>query len=97
MTKEEFFTGVLLAAASGWLAALARELRNERRKLNWRLMMLETPGAIVCGLIGGGVASIMGWTHPLAIAGCASVCGHIGTALLMQMITAWIKRNFGGE
>mgnify|MGYP003347041791 CR=1 FL=1 len=97
MNKEEFFWGVMLAAISGWLAALARELKNERRKLNWRLMMLETPGAIVCGLIGGGVSIIFGWTHPLAIAGCASVCGHIGTAILMQMITSWIKRHMGHE
>jgi hypothetical protein len=97
MTKEEFFTGVVLAAVSGWIAALGRELKNERRRLNWKLIALETPSAISCGLIGGGISIIAGWTHPLAVAACASVAGHIGSAVMMQFIVTWLKKRAGNE
>ena len=97
MTKEEFFTGVVLAAVSGWIAALGRELKNERRRLNWKMIALETPSAISCGLIGGGFAAIMGWHHPLAVAACASIAGHIGSAVMMQFIIAWLKRRVRDE
>lgn len=97
MTKEEFFTGVVLAAVSGWIAALGRELKNERRRLNWKLVALETPSAISCGLIGGGIGIMAGWTHPLAIAACASIAGHIGSAVMMQFIINWLKKRAGDE
>jgi len=97
MTKEEFFMGVVLAAVSGWIAALGRELKNERRRLNWKLIALETPSAISCGLIGGGIAIMAGWTHPLAIAACASIAGHIGSAVMMQFIVNWLKKRAGDE
>ncbi len=89
--------GVALAAISGWIAALGRELKNDRRRLNWKLIALETPSAISCGLIGGGIAIITGWTHPLAIAACASIAGHIGSAVMMQFIVNWLKKRAGNE
>ena len=97
MTKEEFFGTVILAAVSGWISSLARELKNDRRRLNWRMVALETPSAISCGLIGGGFAAIMGWHHPLAVAACASIAGHIGSAMMMQFLISWLKRRIRDE
>jgi hypothetical protein len=97
MNKEEMFISVMLAAVSGWIAALGRELKNERRRLNWKLVALETPSAISCGVIGGGIAIMAGWTHPLAIAACASIAGHIGSAVMMAFIINWLKKRAGNE
>ncbi len=83
------FISVILAAASGWIAALGRELKNDRRRLNWKLVALETPS--------GGIAIMAGWTHPLAIAACASVAGHIGSAVMMAFIINWLKKRAGNE
>ncbi len=91
------FISVILAAVSGWIAALGRELKNDRRRLNWKMIALETPSAISCGLIGGGIAIMAGWTHPLAIAACASIAGHIGSAVMMQFIVSWLKKRTNNE
>ena len=91
------FISVILAAVSGWIAALGRELQNDRRRLNWKLLALETPSAISCGVIGGGVAIMAGLTHPLAYLACASVAGHIGSAVMMQFIVNWLKKRAGNE
>jgi hypothetical protein len=39
----------------------------------------------------------MGWHHPLAVAACASIAGHLGSALMMQFLVAWLKRRVRDE
>lgn len=95
MTKDEVIVSFLAAAFGGWFAAVARELKNERRRPSWKMLALETPGAIVCGLIGGGMAMALGLTHPLTVAAFASIAGHLGSAVLMQLVVAIIQRRGG--
>jgi hypothetical protein len=33
----------------------------------------------------------------LAIAACASIAGHIGSAVMMQFIVTWLKKRAGNE
>ena len=56
MNKEEAIVSFAVAALGGWLAAVARELKSERRRPSWKMLALETPGAVMCGL---GSAMIM--------------------------------------
>ena len=95
MTKDEVIVSFLVAMFGGWFAAVARELRNERRRPSWKMLALETPGAIMCGLIGGGIAMALGLTHPLTVAAFASIAGHLGSAALMQIVVALIQKRNG--
>lgn len=96
MTRDEAIVSFVVAVFCGWFAAVARELKNERRRPSWKMLALETPGAIVCGLVGGGIAMALGLTHPLSVAAFASIAGHLGSAVLMQLVVAIIQRR-GGE
>lgn len=96
MTRDEVIVSFLAAAFGGWFAAVARELKNERRRPSWKMLALETPGAIMCGLIGGGIAMALNLTHPLTVAAFASIAGHLGSAVIMQLVVAIVKRR-GGE
>jgi hypothetical protein len=95
MTRDEVIVSFVAAAFGGWFAAVARELKNERRRISWRMIALETPGAIVCGLIGGGMAMAFNLTHPLTVAAFASVAGHLGSAVIMQLVVAIIQKRNG--
>lgn len=95
MTRDEAIVSFVVAAFGGWLAAVARELKNERRRPSWRMLALETPGAIMCGLIGGGVAMAFGLVHPLTVAAFASIAGHLGSALILQLVVAIIQKRSG--
>ena len=95
MTKDEAIVSFAVAAFGGWLAAVARELKSERRRPSWKMLALETPGAIMCGLIGGGIAMALNLTHPLTVAAFASIAGHLGSAVIMQLVVAIVKRRGG--
>jgi len=95
MTKDEAIVSFAVAAFGGWLAAVARELKSERRRPSWKMLALETPGAIMCGLIGGGIAMGLGLTHPLTVAAFASIAGHLGSAVIMQLVVALIQKRNG--
>ena len=95
MMRDEVIVSFLAAAFGGWFAAVARELKNERRRPSWKMLALKTPGAIVCGLIGGGIAMAFNLTHPLTVAAFASIAGHLGSAVLMQLVVAIVKRRSG--
>lgn len=95
MTKDEVIVSFLAAAFGGWFAAVARELKNERRRPSWKMLALETPGAIMCGLIGGGIAMALNLTHPLTVAAFASIAGHLGSAVIMQLVVALIQKRNG--
>lgn len=96
MTRDEVIVSFVAAAFGGWFAAVARELKNERRRPSWKMLALETPGAIMCGLIGGGIAMAVNLTHPLTVAAFASIAGHLGSAAIIQLVVAVVKRR-GGE
>ena len=95
MTREEAIVSFVGAALGGWLAAVARELKSERRRPSWRILALETPGAVMCGLIGGGLAMAFNLTHPLTVAAFASIAGHLGSAVIMQIVVAPIQKRSG--
>lgn len=95
MTRDEVIVSFIAAVFGGWFAAVARELKNERRRPSWKMLALETPGAIVCGLIGGGIAMAFNLTHPLTVAAFASVAGHLGSAALMQIVIAIVQKRSG--
>ena len=95
MTKDEAIVSFAVAALGGWLAAVARELKSERRRPSWKMLALETPGAVMCGLIGGGWAMAFNLTHPLTVAAFASIAGHLGSAVIMQLVVALIQKRSG--
>ncbi len=95
MTRDEAIVSFIVAAFGGWLAAVSRELKSERRRPSWKMLALETPGAIMCGLIGGGIAMALGLTHPLTVAAFASIAGHLGSAVIMQLVVSIIQKRNG--
>lgn len=95
MDRDQLFLQVAAATVAAWLAGFAKLLRRsagERRRVNWVEVLLETPAAIVCGLIGGGLAIAIGQTHPLTIAGAGAIAGHLGAPLITQLAMAFWRR-----
>ena len=84
---------VAIAVAAGWFGALARLARRDDRRLTLGLVLLETPGAVACGLMGAGLLQAMGMQHPLVLAGAAAAAGTIGAAALGDLALAVLRRG----
>jgi len=93
MKLDEMAITMILAAGGAWIGSIARRLRNERRRPSWQMVLLELPGALVCGLGAGGLVVAMGFDNPLTIAGAAAVAGHIGAAAFVQILLAIVKKR----
>jgi hypothetical protein len=92
---RETIIQIAAATLAAWLAGFAKMLRRsagERRKINWPDVILETPSAIVAGLIGGGLAISIGQGHPLTIAAAGAMVGHLGAPVITQMAIAFWRR-----
>lgn len=95
MDREQLFTQIAAATLAAWLAAFGKVLRRnaeERRKIDWPGVLLETPSAIVAGLMGGGLAIAIGHAHPLTIAGAGAIAGHLGAPLITQIAMTFWRR-----
>jgi hypothetical protein len=98
MDREQLTLHVLAAIISGWIAGIAKVMRRntgERRRVAWGDVFLETPAAISCGLIGGGLAIALGHAHPLVIAAAAGLASHLGAPLMTDMAVAFWRRFLG--
>lgn len=95
MDRDQLTLHVLAAIISGWIAGMAKVLRRppgERRRICWFDVFLETPAAISCGLIGGGLAIALGQVHPLTVAAAAGLASHLGAPLMTDMAVAFWRR-----
>jgi hypothetical protein len=95
---REHIMQIAAAIFAAWLAGFAKMLRRsagERRKINWPDVILETPSAIVAGLIGGGLAISFGHNHPLTIAAAGAIAGHLGAPVITQIAIAFWRRFLG--
>jgi hypothetical protein len=93
MKLDEMAITMALAAGGAWIGTIARQLRNERRRPSWQMVILELPGVIVCGLGAGGLVVAMGFENPLTIAGAGAVAGHIGAQAFVQLLLALVKKK----
>jgi hypothetical protein len=93
MKLDDLAVTMAIAAAGAWVGTLARELSQERRKISWKIMLLETPGALVCGFGAGGLADALGFHSPLVVAGAGAIAGHIGAQAFIQILVAIVKRK----
>jgi hypothetical protein len=93
MKLDDFAWTMAIAAACAWVGTLARELSQERRRPSWKMMLLETPGALVCGLGAGGLMAALGFNSPLIIAGAAAVAGRIGAAVFIQVLITFLRKR----
>lgn len=82
-----------LAIAAGWFGALARLARRGDRRLTLALVVLETPGAVACGLMGAGLLHALGFTDAMVMAGAAAAAGTIGSAALGDLALAVLRRG----
>lgn len=96
MDKENALWSFVVAIAGGWLSAMAKIIRTnvvEHRRVTLADMLVETPSALACGLMGGGIATLLGVTNPLTIAAFGAVAGHIGSMALIDLIISFIKKR----
>jgi hypothetical protein len=93
MKLDDMAITMALAAGGAWIGTIARQLRNERRRPSWQMVILELPGVIVCGLGAGGLVVAMGFENPLTIAGAGAVAGHIGAQAFVQLLLALVKKK----
>ncbi len=96
MKLDDIAVTMAIAAGGAWVGTLARELSQERRKISWKMMMLETPGALVCGFGAGGLADAMGFHSPLVVAGAGGAPGidrfepsQSGVQLIQGLVTTY--------
>jgi hypothetical protein len=93
--EREHIMQIAAATFAAWLAGFAKMLRRsagERRRINWPDVILETPSAIVAGLIGGGLAIGIGHAHPLTVAAAGAIAGHLGAPVITQMAMMFWRR-----
>lgn len=93
MKLDDIAVTMAIAAGGAWIGSLARQLSQERRRVSWRLMLLETPGALVCGLGAGGVVDALGFHSPLIVAGAGAVAGRIGAAVFIQVLLTFLQKR----
>jgi hypothetical protein len=93
MKLDDMAITMALAAGGAWIGTIARQLRNERRRPSWQMVILELPGVIVCGLGAGGIVVAMGFENPLTIAGAGAIAGHIGAQAFVQLLLALVKKK----
>jgi len=93
MKLDDIAVTMAIAAGGAWVGTLARELSQERRKISWKMMMLETPGALVCGFGAGGLADALGFHSPLVVAGAGAVAGRIGAAVFVQVLLTFLQKR----
>jgi hypothetical protein len=96
MDKNDMFWSFVVAVVASWLSAMGRIIRVngvERRRMTLADMLIETPSAVACGIMGGGIAALFGITNPLVIAAFGAVAGHIGSMALIDLIIRFIKKR----
>lgn len=96
MDRDQLAMQVAAATVAAWLAGFAKVLHRgvqERRRINWTDVLLETPAAIVCGCIGGGIAVAIGQNHPLTVAAAGAIAGHLGAPLMSQLAIEFLRRR----
>jgi hypothetical protein len=96
MDKNDIFWSFVVAIIGSWVSAMGRIIRVngvERRRMTLTDMLVETPSALACGLMGGGIAALFGITNPLVIAGFGAVAGHIGSMALIDLIIRFIRKR----
>lgn len=87
---------VFMSAALGALARYAHAIRDSDGMLcgtctiNWRALFMEVPGVLACGLTAAGLCYAVGWTHPLVLAGVATVFGHVGFAAALGLVLRFV-------
>lgn len=87
---------VFLSAATGALARYAHAIRDQNGALcgtctiNWRALLMEAPGVMVCGVLAAGLCYAVGVEHPLVLAAVSSVFGHLGLAAALGMILKYL-------
>ena len=97
MKLDDIAVTMAIAAAGAWVGTLARELSQERRKISWKMMLLETPGALVCGFGAGGLADALGFHSPLVVAGAGAVAGRIGAAVFVQVLLTFLQKRMSND
>jgi hypothetical protein len=94
MEREHIFQ-IAAATLAAWLAGFAKLLRRsegERRRINWADVLIETPSAIVAGLMSLGLSITVGNGHPAIIAAAGAAAGHLGAPVITQMAMMFWRR-----
>jgi len=94
MEREHIFQ-IAAATFAAWLAGFAKLLRRsegERRRINWADVLIETPSAIVAGLMSLGLSVTLGHGHPAIIAAAGAIAGHLGAPVITQMAVMFWRR-----
>jgi hypothetical protein len=92
---REHIIQIAAATLAAWLAGFAKLLRRsegERRRINWGDVIIETPSAIVAGLMSLGVSITLGNGHPAIIAAAGAIAGHLGAPVITQMAMLFWRR-----
>ena len=93
--EREHLMQIAAATLAAWLAGFAKMLRRsagERRRINWPDVVLETPSAIVAGLMSLGLSITIGHGHPAIIAAAGAAAGHLGAPMITQMAVMFWRR-----
>lgn len=93
--EREHLIQIAAATLAAWLAGFAKMLRRsagERRRINWADVLLETPSAIVAGLMSLGLSITIGHGHPAIIAAAGAAAGHLGAPMITQMAVMFWRR-----
>lgn len=90
---EQFraFVAVLGASIAAWIGLWARHA-TDPQGYSWRRILTETPVAILCGIVAGGVGAWAQWDL-LIVNGLASAAAYISPPIVFAMLKKRLEKG----
>lgn len=87
------FIGIIGATVAAWIGLWARHA-TDPNGFSWKRLLMETPVAILCGIIAGALGSWAGF-DTLVVYGFASAAAYISPPVVFSILRKRLEKDDG--